>query len=300
MLYFSLPDFYERFQLNMFMRDLSKFNPDYFKAEISFVCQDGALPYCSWSGGKNSCVGNGAYYSDFISCQQMGAIPYRINFANVLLEEDDYADNMAHAVLKAFDCGSNIIEISSIPLMEKISEKYPEYRFSFSRNADLITEFTPELIEGILSIDNMLTVGIPEKYSYNIEWLKQLPKKALCEIVVNPRCPATCKNCDVCLLKEHQNQLNYSGQQQISSCEKRLNWFNSNNIISLEQINKVYKKMGFIRFAIIGDYSLDDDTLMKFYIDYFIKPEHQLEVYMLYQERSNKWKQQVAQQQGGV
>ena len=93
MLYFSLPNFYENSNVNLFMRDLTKFKPEYFKAKVSFFCQTGSIPYCSWSGGLNSNIGNGAYYTNLIDLQKVSPIPLRINMSNVLLEESDYNDN---------------------------------------------------------------------------------------------------------------------------------------------------------------------------------------------------------------
>lgn len=290
MLYFSLPNFCEYGKVNGFLRDISKINPEYFKTKVSFFCQTGAIPYCSWSGGLNSNIGNGVYHNDLIDLQHSATLPLRINMSNVLLEQDDYNDTFAHVVLNIMDCGSNVIEISSIPLMELISEKYPNYRFTFSKNADLITEFTPELIDTILQIDDILTIGIPEKHSRNLEWLKALPQKTRCEITVNPKCTCDAKTCDICLLKEHQNQLDYSGQQLIENCGKKNNLYSLNNVITIEEIQKVYAKMGFNRFTFASLYGYNPSDVFKFYVHYFIKPEHHMEVYSIWESylKSNR------------
>lgn len=295
MLYFALPNFYENFAVNAFMRDLNKQRPEVFKTKVSFYAQTGSIPYCSWTGGLNSNVGPGAYYNDLIELQRNSNLPLRINMANVMLEESDYYDNFADVILKIFDCGSNVIELSSIPLMEFISEKYPEYRFTFSKNADLITEFTPELLGSIMEIDSFLSVGIPEKYSFNKEWLKQLPKKSKCEITVNPKC-GHCKDCDICLLKEHQNQISYSGNRGVDICEKAGNIFDASHIISIEEIEKTYHKMGFTKFTFSPSYAYDNNTMVKFYLGYFVKPEYHMELYATWEQEMEKMKRYQEQQ----
>lgn len=289
MLYFALPNFYENFPVNSFLRDLCKSRPEIFKTKVSFYAMTGSIPYCSWSGGLNSNIGPGAYYNDLIELQRNASLPLRINMANVLLEETDYYDNFADVILKIFDCGSNVIEISSIPLMEIIEKKYPNYRFTFSKNADLITEFTPDLIGSILELDQILTLGIPEKYSFDKEWLKALPKKSKCEITVNPKCDCSaCKNYDACLLQEHKNQIMYSGMQAMESCSKRNNLFDMNKMITIEEIEKTYSKMGFTRFTFSPSYAYDNNTLMKFYLGYFVKPEYHMEAYAQWENQMNE------------
>lgn len=284
MLYFSLPNFYEYMPINAFLREINKMKPESFKTKVSFFNQTGAIPYCYWSGGLNSNIGNGAYYLNLIELQKSTPIPLRINMANVLLENIDYNDNFANVILDIFDCGSNIIEISSIPLMEYIANKYPNYRFAFSKNADLITELTPELIDTILDIENITILGIPEKYSRNVEWLKKIPQKTKCEITVNPKCSCATEMCDICLLKEHQNQLDYSGQQLIESCTKKNGLFDWKNIISIEEIQTTYTKMGFNKFTFASLYGYDPSVVLKFYLNYFIKPEYHMEIYTLWEE----------------
>lgn len=291
MLYFALPNFYEHYYLNTFLCELNKTHPNFMKAKMSIYCAQGALPYHCWNGGTNSNFGIGAYYQDFINLQNNTPVPYRINCANVLLEDYDFYDNLSQIALECLNNGSVVLEISSIPLMEKLQEKYPYYRFMFSKQADLITEFTPELLDSIIESDQFTMVGIPDKYTFDMNWLKEIKKKSKCEITVNPLCSATCKSHDVCLLKEHQNQLDYSNQQIRCGCPNKINIFDERSILTIEKLEK-YQKMGFNHFTFSNLYNVDMNEVASFYFSYFVKPEHLLEVVSL-------WGQKQAANSGG-
>lgn len=298
MLYFALPNFYEHYFLNSFMCEMNKVHPEFFKTKISFYCSQGALPYHSWNGGINSNFGTGAYYQDFISLQNKAQVPYRINCANVLLEDYDFYDNLSQIALECLNNGSVVLEISSIPLMEKLQEKYPYYRYMFSKQADLITAFTPEMIDSIIETDQFTMVGIPDKYTFNKEWLRQIQKKSKCEITVNPLCSARCKNHDACLLKEHQNQIDYSNQQQRLTCSNKNNIFDANSILTIEKL-KDYTKLGFNHFTFSNVYNVNVDEVAGFYFNYFIKPEHILDMIGLWSQRVQQISQ-VSSEQGGM
>lgn len=279
MIRFSLPNFYENFQLNTFMVMISKIHAHTFKVpDIAFIAQHGTFPYWSWNGGCNSNVGSGAYYDNFLNISQKGAIPLRLNCANVLLEDYDWHDPMGQAILKTFDNGGTMIEFSSIPLMEKISQEYPNYYFMFSKNADLINEFTPEILTAILELPKVKRVGIPDAKNKDFEWLKSLPHKGKCEITVNPICPTGCAHLNVCLLKEHQNQIEYSNQQITHTCMSCYNYMDLAHCISLEEIASTYSKMGFIYYTFATQYKYSQEEMFKFYLNYFIKPECHAEI----------------------
>lgn len=281
MIYFSLPNFYETINVHRFLYGLSKERPDFFKAEISFYASTGSFPYSSWNGGINSNVGKGAYYLDFIQVQNYSntAMPFRFNISNVLLEENDIYDAMNQAILQIYHDGSTVLEVSSIPFMEQIHKTFPYYRFMFSKNADLITSFTPELLNQIVETDNFTLVGIPDKYTEDFDFLSQLKKKSKFELTVNPICPSGCANCDKCLFAEHVHQIEYSNKQDMLNCSDKRAFLNQNDLISLERIQSDYLPKGFNRFTFSTQYLLSEDEMADFYVQYFIKPEYANEAY---------------------
>ena len=296
MISFALPNFYENSNIHAFLYDLVKTHPEYFKEPVSFYISTGAFPYSSWNGGINCNVGRGAFYGDFITTQNFRAsamMPLRLNMANILLESTDYYDHMNAAILDIFHDGSTVLEVSSIPLMEYIQEKYPDYRFAFSKQADLITEFTPELLTSLAESNNFIMIGLPDRLTYDLDFLKTLKKKSCFEITVNPICPVDCDGCSSCWIAEHQNQLEYSGQQNILMCNKKNSFLNTKTILSIEEIKKTYVPLGLTHFTFSTQYVLSPDELVDFYIQYFIKPEYGATCF-------NEWAQFQKQLHGGM
>lgn len=275
MLNFTLPNFFQNQEVNAFLISMVKIHADkLYNKNINICAESGSAPYLSWSGGLNSNYGTGIFYDALVDFQRNLYIPKRLNMSNVLLEDYDYDDCQGQAILRIFDDGSSVIELSSIPFMEKIHNDFPNYRFMFSKQADLITEFTPELLNEIANIENITILGIPDKYTFNKEWLKQLSKKSKCEITVNPYCPVTCEKCDRCLLQEHQNQIEYLGMQNIANCVKRNDIYDIRHIVTIEDISKEYVKMGFTHYTFNYFYGGDHDFWASFYVMYFFKPEY--------------------------
>lgn len=278
MIFFSLPNFFTSFGINNLLLETNRLSPEVFKEKIAFENCSGNFPYCSWNGGMNNCMGEGAYYEAFLSCYKGNASPLRLNFANVCLENTDFYDSMANAILDTNDNGSNIIEISNLELMDYIHTQYPNYNFVFSKQADLITEFTPELINTIIGMDKFILIGIPDKYYKDFDWLQQIDKKSKIELTVNPMCPINCKNYANCHIQEHEFQLAYSEKSNLRNCSKIYNENNPRTILTLEDIKKDYVPLGITHFT-FSPYIQEDYSLIQFYLKYFIKENEQEKVF---------------------
>lgn len=271
MLHFILSNYVEFYNINdILLEIIHKFSNDLKYPNILIESSNMNIPYCSLNGGINNNIGLGIIYSDFTPMIDKSPLIPRINFANVLLEPYDYYDNLANIVLQIFDNGSSLIEISSIPLMEYIQSKYPNYEFIFSKWADVITPFTPELIEQIIQTDQFLRVGIPNQYTYDFDWLKQLKHKNKCEITIDPIC-YQCSNNSSCFLAEQENALEYSNKSLLLRCEKNQQY----KFLSLEDIIQQYQPLGFTHFVFETDYRLTPEQKLIFYIKYFFKDEAQ-------------------------
>ena len=288
MLYFSLPNFFEFKDVNLFMQGLARTRPEMFKEKIVFNSSNGAIPYLSWTGGCNSNVGFGIIYGSLLEFQSQFPMPVRINMANVLLEDYDFFDSLGQSVLSIFDNGSNVLEISSIPFMEKIKEKYPNYYFTLSKQADLISEFTPEVLNAIIDLDQFTLIGVPEKYNDNLEWLSSIKKRSLLEITINPICNYKKCSCgDVCLLKEHENQINYSNVQIRTNCSNKMAYYDLRNVPSIEELKRKYGKLGINHFTFSNNYGgITQESLLMFYFDYFLKPECVFEALNVWRSKS--------------
>lgn len=289
MLKFTLPNFFEYFQINQFFIELNKIHPELFKEKINFIQVSGAFSYCSWTGGYNSNQGKGAYYPDFEKCYIASCLPLRLDFSNTLLENFDFYDAMGNIICKTNENGSNLISISNFDFMDFLHQKYPRFSFVLSRQADLILNFTTEILNSTEMQNQFKLIELPKRLTKNIEFLTQLKNRNKFEIIVNSTCPFSCPKLKDCALNEEQLQLSYSQQSNFRNCFKTQNYLNK-NIISLEEIKINYEPLGFSHFT-FDNFLLNEHPyeIFKFYLNYFIKPEKILEVQYLYENNGGKF-----------
>lgn len=279
MIYFALPDAAIRHDINGFMYQLNKLHPNFFKTKISFYATKCIFPYLSWTGGTVANTGNGMYFNDIIQFQDTQVVPMHLNMSNVLLEDYDYDDCLGQMILSNCHNGSNVIELSSIPFMEKIAKDYPNYRFILSAQADLITEFTPELLNCISSENKFLYIGLPPKLNANKEFLSQLKQKKYYELTVNPICLCDCA--DACMLKVHQNQMDYIRHSHVNTCSRA----NKSTLISIEDIQAYYLPMGYNHFTFSSNAYSTNEDIFYFYLNYFILEEYHSTVEGFWKQR---------------
>lgn len=280
MIYFTLPNFYYYNNVNNTLFVLStRENSKLKNPNIMINSQSGSIPFQCWSGDINNNIGTGMFYQELVELRDTRQIDLRFNFANILLEDYDYYDNLGHAILKIFDDVGASIEISSIPFMEFLQEKYPYYNFVFSKQADIINPFTEKTIEILTEQECFQLIGLPDRMLSDIELLKKLPNKRQLELTVDPLCPFSCGNYANCMILEQQNQLRYSGRSVFESCPKYFFKYDNPQIISLEQIQDIYAPLGFCHFTFSTTYrEINELSQLQFYIQYFFKEEYWNEI----------------------
>lgn len=289
MLYFTLPNFYELFISNNFIMILNKEHPEYFKEKITFIQTSGGFPFCSWNGGVNNNFGKGSYYRDFVGCFQKNMVPLRINFANVLLEEDiDFTNAMGNLIVSTNNNGSNNISISNLKLMEKIEKEFPNYKWVFSREAHLINPFTPELLNYLIDLKKFSLIEIPTDFNDDLDFLKQIKNKNKIELIVNPRCKKTCESREGCAIHEHKAQLSYSGLSNYKNCSNTFDYLNNKRLITIEDIKNTYLPLGISHYSFEEYPWISGDLAIRFYVNYFIKEEYYESVVNFWNEVKNK------------
>lgn len=282
MLKFTLPNFFEYFHINQFLISLNKIHPDFFKEKIHFVQVSGAFPYCSWTGGYNSNWGAGAFYDDFERCYKISSLPLRLDFSNSLLEDYDFYDAMGNIICKTNENGSNLISISNFDFMDYLQSKYQNFDFILSRQADLILNFTPELLNSPDLQDHFKLIELPKRMTKDIEILSQLKNKNKYEIIISSACPFKCSNLNNCKTNEEQLQLSFSSSSNFCNCFKTQNYL-SKNFIPIEEVKATYEHLGFSYFTF--DFFLMNEkpsNVLKFYLSYFLKPECISKAYDIY------------------
>lgn len=231
MIYFTLPDFYQNFKINQFLLKASSMWEDKFKVPVHFSLMSGSFPFSSWNGGFNNNKGTYSFLSQDPSLQvfplyydydsyKYSDVPFRLNCSNVCLEDFDFLDEHMNTILKLNENGCNEIELSNLNLLMYISEKYPEYTFVFSDNADLIKPMDIDMINSLTSFDQLSCIKLPFRFNTDLELLKSIENKKKIELVVNTLCPPNCPSFTECYIQEDESQLAYQSVGPIETCDK--------------------------------------------------------------------------------
>lgn len=281
MIYFTLPNFYLNYNLNQIFNKYIQENPNALKYPIKFQYMTGNFPFNIWNSNLNITVDRGAFYSDFQNVKEMNKnLPIRFNLSNVLADELDFYDAMTNTILDIFNTSEYCIEISNLSFMEYIQSKYPNYSFVFSKEANWMTDFEPELIDNIIEYNKFKLISLPSKFNTQLDLLKTFQYPEYLELTINPLCPFNCQFQESCAIQEHKMQLEYSEASQYKECTKRYNIFNT-QLLTLDEIMNVYLPLGICHFTIDSwDNNYIQANYLEFYIKYFIKEEYQMDAYL--------------------
>lgn len=216
MINFVIPDFFYNASLINFLAEKVKYESHSIKAPINISSASGNFPFAIWNGQYNIIqgpAGNIRYFPlkyEYKMIRKIGT-PIRLNCSNVCIDESMYNDAHMNVILNECYNMSNYIEISNLDLYGYIHERYPDYRFVFSHNADLIHPFDIDLINSFVSFEQLDKVQLPIRLVEDFELLKQIQNKSKIELPVNSLCPATCPSYAECHIRNDEQQINYSG-----------------------------------------------------------------------------------------
>lgn len=274
MIYFSLPMFATNLSFNNAIFHFLMCYPEAKNFPNSNIMASyGNFPYSYWDGNVNNNYGNDiALYENINLIREVSKMPIRLTCSNIFLEEKDLYDVHQNVIFDLFkDCG-NLIEISDLQLYTYIKEKYPNYNFIFSENADLINPFTEEILDVILKQNVFSFITLPKRLSEDNQFLLNLKHKDKYEIIVCDKC--CCNNIDSkqeCAAREQKYQINFSNKSIYQNCEKTKKYNNAKDDIF--KINE-FSKMGFKYFKIDCCPAKDILVFNQFLIELLIKPEY--------------------------
>lgn len=293
MIYFSLPNLYNYSKLVDLIFSISKKQIEKFIEPVQFITTYDDIPYLFLRGSINSNNEKFLKYNELnlvaINSKTVGK---RINFSNILVEEQDIEDEYANLILEKFNNGSNYIEISNLSIAEKIKQNFPNYNLIFSENANFIHTFTTDIINMINEQDIFSLITIPPSIALNFDFLKKIKKRKNLEITVNNLCNnCLFKKMKTCYSKEHELIYNFSNYSFIKDCKDliRYNFINSCNI-TIKEIKEKYQPLGINHFKLC-DLPNNKNAIFDFiffFVDYFIKQEYKEDIlYQLLKEINN-------------
>ena len=295
MIFFTLPNFYTNYKINAAICNYfnNKNNHKKMITPITFVACAGSYPYSYHNGSINNNQGQLLRYADYNKMAEKGGafhgVAIRLDLSNIYLTENDFNDCMLNTILSTHHNGSVLLEVSSPALIDFISNKYPNFEYIFSSNADAIHPFTADLINSILENPQIQLLNLPNHLSHDIDFLKKLHPKSRVELNINTGCGA-CESCQQAQCKAHEQECQYfySSKSPIAECQKRYNYNTSKaTIISIQDIQNTYYPLGFNHYRLCDFVTSKQEEInfIFFIVDYFIKPDYREEViYRLIQE----------------
>lgn len=291
MKYFNIPGIYDHLELNLFIIQLQRTNPEFFYPDVKISSVFGNFHYCPWDGGRNFLYYSQQTKEDIQRISKIYndcGIPLRLVFTNPAIQLDDLDNRYCNMILRELNNGMNEVCVNSDLMENYIRENYPDYKI-ISSTTKRIT--SPS--EALKEIEkDYFQICLDYDLNHNIEFLESIPKENrnkiefLSNAICRPGCP---------IRKQHYF---YTGASQRTWLKEKYDIHPGCNIkenvthpsklgkennLSLEDIEK-YNKMGFKYFKLEGR-TLPSATVLGCYLYYFVKPEAYFEVMTLAADR---------------
>lgn len=256
------------------MKYLSDNYISYFKFPVSFGYVSGNYPYAIATMHNNNGSQSASYENILQTFNKYSHqnIITNLDFSNLLLTEEDLNDNYLNCILTLYHNGSNLLEVSDLNILNTIKIKYPYYRYSINGFNQINNDND---LNVLLDNDDIAFINLNPNSKLN---LKKIKNKFKIMITLNPNQCYFCDKNFECLLKENMKIREFSNMSFINNCP---NLFKTNQEVQIES----YIKMGFhnFKFETVVPYAYD--SLLLFYLDYFIKPEHLNKVLIILKEQ---------------
>lgn len=273
-IYFSIPDFYFNFNLNIALLDLIEKEKYKFYNDIIIDSVYGSFP-CIWNGGRyiNGTTSFDNILNTIKPFNDRG-VSIRYTFTNSLITEQHLNDTLGNTILKLSENPLNGVNCSSQLMMDYIQKNYPQYYTMWSttlgeKDINKINE---------LSQNNLLVLD----YTFNNDFksLKKFKYKNNLELLCCETCQDNCPQRQNHYLNQNKQQM-YLTNEPFHCIAPLANLhdttFKRKHYISIEDIRNKYIPLGYNKFKINGRNRSIFDTLEN-YIIYFVKPQYQNEI----------------------
>lgn len=279
-IYFSIPDFYHNFNLNMNLLNLMKMQPELFMDDIVIDSVYGSFPGCIWNSGRGT-IGMATYENIVATVKpfnEMG-VSVRHTFTSSWLDEkhiNDYYCNRILEITSHVALGTktmNGVNISSPRLERHIAKNYPDFYRLWST-----TKQGGESVKTLneLSADRIAVMHY--SLNNNESVLKRLKHPENVEVLVSEACVPNCPNRqthyqDISSLQKIEPS---NGFRCPFNCEQYFYYelaVQRPHYVSPEAIREVYLPLGINQFK-IGGRNDNVANVIENYVVYFVKPEH--------------------------
>ena len=274
--YYTIPDSYANFELNLKLLNLIENHPELFREDFKIASAYGCPGNCIWNGNR---AGKGNYKLEEIeltfATYQSRGLSYNLTFSNTLLTEEHLSDTLGNTLARIGEIEGNKVIVTSPVFEEYIREKYPKYGIiksivTFFNNPSLIS------VDKVNEWSENNTVVLPLKYNNDFDTLAKLKYPENIEVLVNQPCEYRCP-----YTMDHYNAYNRSNLYlPVEPWELECRFANKNpephrmqkHFVSYELIKK-YNDLGIHHFKIAGR-DIPDLSLSE-YVYRFAKPSYE-------------------------
>lgn len=273
---FSIPDFYNLYNLNSIILSYMKAEPDKFYDDVVVDSIYGSFPGCIWNSGRAACgwasIEN---MVQTVASINNAGISVRYTFTNSEIKGRHLFDYYCNTILqntgKIVEGVQNGVNINQPILAEYIQKNYPEFYliWSTTKGVDSVEE-TNELSKDRLTV---LYYGLN-----NTTALKELEHPENIEVLVSEACVERCPK-----RMEHYKSI---GKLQLLepsepfrcpyNCEQYFYYetpVKRDHYVTIDDIRDIYLPLGINKFKISGRQD-NPVNIIENYVNYFAKPEY--------------------------
>ena len=273
--YFSIPDFYGNFGINVKLIDLFEKHSEMINDGVVIESVYGCFPMAIWNGGRIfSGITNATNAEDTIAYFNNRGVSCRFTFTNCLIEDKHLNDTWCNTLMEIGNNGSNAVIVNSDILNDYIRKTYPNYS-RISSTTKVIRSIEEFNVECMRDFDICVL-----HYDFNNKFdeLEKIVYPEKVELVVDERCIPNCKAREAHYAAISKGQLGLRNAKfngcLAGSVDNYEIVMSRPHYVSYQDIVEKYAPMGINHFKIVGRFE-KKEHVVESYIQYFIKPEWQ-------------------------
>lgn len=277
--YFHLPGLFEFYELYKKFLPLFYNHREYFYDWCEIGSIYGAPMDCLWGGGR---LGEGEDNPrEVLDLMKTYHVSARLTFSNSMLEEEHLLDPKCNTLCRLFnEAGNNGVIVHSDLLLHYLMEKYPHLYF-VSSTTKVITDFNEFKEE--CEREEFRYVVPDFRLNKKFKLLSTIKQKDKVEFLCNECCYVGCQDRKKCYEAVSLQNLGKDIPDHICKAPNakqgyRFSYAMHNpSFISIEDIQSIYRPLGFTQFKIEGR-SLGSALVLEFLLYYMVKPEYLIHV----------------------
>ena len=282
-IYYHLPGLFEFYELYRVFLPVFREHREYFYDWCEIGSIYGAPSDCIWGGGRTS-FGD-ADPQEVLTLTQEYKISARLTFSNSLLREKHLQDRKCNALCELFEKQTEVkngVILHSELLLDYLQNTCPDLYF-VSSTTKVLTDFQQFLEE----VDREEFRYVVPDFRLNkvFDKLKQMgdSQKEKVEFLCNECCWFGCKDRKACYESVSRKNLGESCPEHHCHASGAEDGYlfskamTNPGFISVTDIQRVYRPMGFSNFKIEGR-GLGSALILEFLLYYMTRPEYQIHV----------------------